>query len=120
MSEVTVRGVQFHYESRGSGEVLLCLPGALGTGESDFAPQLEELARYYRGIAPEPLRLEPLTPCAQRLRSDARHTARRLGAPAERRQRGAKSVWSFYSLPRYPVLFPATDHTQSAPSGGYT
>ena len=24
------------------------------------------------------------------------------------------------SIPRYPVLFPATDHTQSAPSGGYT
>jgi hypothetical protein len=38
MPEVTVRGVQFHYESCGSGEVLLCLPGALGTGESDYAP----------------------------------------------------------------------------------
>jgi valacyclovir hydrolase len=54
MPEVTVRGVQFHYESHGSGEVLLCLPGALGTGESDFAPQLAELARYYRVIAPDP------------------------------------------------------------------
>lgn len=49
-----VRGIRMHYEERGEGSPLLCLPGALGTGATDFAPQLEELSRDFRVIAPDP------------------------------------------------------------------
>jgi valacyclovir hydrolase len=49
-----VRGVRLYYEERGQGSPLLCLPGALGTGATDFAPQLEELSQHFRVIAPDP------------------------------------------------------------------
>jgi len=38
-----VRGVNLYYEDRGQGQPLLLIAGALGTGQSDFAPQLETL-----------------------------------------------------------------------------
>lgn len=54
MPYVTVRGIQLHYIQQGNGEPLLCLPGALGTGQSDFAPQVAELSAQYHIIAPDP------------------------------------------------------------------
>ncbi|XP_014666243.1 PREDICTED: valacyclovir hydrolase-like isoform X3 [Priapulus caudatus] len=39
-----VNGVNFHYVRRGAGEhPILLMPGALGSGSSDFGPQLEKL-----------------------------------------------------------------------------
>ncbi len=46
-------GVDLHYEERGEGPALVCIPGALGTGITDFAPQLEELSGSFRVIAPD-------------------------------------------------------------------
>ena len=43
MPYAQIRGVNLYYEDRGQGQPLLLIPGALGTGESDFAPQLEQL-----------------------------------------------------------------------------
>jgi valacyclovir hydrolase len=49
-----VHNVTFYYEQRGVGPPLLCIPGALGTGASDFAPQLDGLSTYFTVIAPDP------------------------------------------------------------------
>ncbi|MEO6909507.1 MAG: alpha/beta hydrolase [Edaphobacter sp.] len=46
--------VTLSYESRGAGEPLLLLPGALGTGESDFHHQISWFAQHYQVIAPDP------------------------------------------------------------------
>ena len=55
MPYADIRGVRLHYEDLGKGAPLLLLPGALGTGQSDFAPQLEALPRRgLRVIAPDP------------------------------------------------------------------
>jgi valacyclovir hydrolase len=43
-----------HYEDRGSGPALLLLPGALGSGRTDFGPQLEAFSDAFRVIAPDP------------------------------------------------------------------
>ena len=54
MPYVEVRGMQLYYEAQGRGEPLLCLPGALGTGRTDFGPQLAGLAAHLQVIAPDP------------------------------------------------------------------
>lgn len=55
MPYVQVRGVSLYYEDRGQGQPVLLIPGALGTGQSDFAPQLADFPRYgLRVIAPDP------------------------------------------------------------------
>ena len=54
MPRLAIPEVELHYEDRGRGPVLLCLPGALGTGASDFAPQIEGLSHRFRIIAPDP------------------------------------------------------------------
>ena len=54
MPYAQVRGVNLYYEDRGQGQPLLLIPGALGTGQSDFAPQLEALPdKGLRVIAPD-------------------------------------------------------------------
>ena len=48
--KVDVNGVQLYYERRGAGpHPVLCIPGALGTAVSDFAPQLEYFGRKDSG-----------------------------------------------------------------------
>ena len=55
MPYADIRGVRLHYEDLGDGPPLLLLPGALGTGRSDFAPQVETLPqRGLRVVAPDP------------------------------------------------------------------
>jgi valacyclovir hydrolase len=50
-----VRGVHLYYEDRGQGPPLLLIAGALGTAQSDFDPQLEELpGQGLRVIVPDP------------------------------------------------------------------
>eukprot|EP00051_Salpingoeca_urceolata_P027757 m.483157 g.483157 ORF g.483157 m.483157 type:complete len:321 (-) comp22800_c0_seq1:37-999(-) len=44
-----------HYERRGNGPPVLCLPGALGTGKSDFGHQLSGMSKDFTVIAPDPL-----------------------------------------------------------------
>jgi len=54
MPSLSIRGVSLHYEDRGEGAALVLLPGALGTSETDFAPQMEHFSRRFRVIAPHP------------------------------------------------------------------
>ena len=55
MPYADIRGVRLHYEDLGEGLPLLLLPGALGTGQSDFGPQLEALPqRGLRVVVPDP------------------------------------------------------------------
>jgi valacyclovir hydrolase len=55
MPYAQVRGVTLYYEDRGQGQPLLLIPGALGTAQSDFGPQLEELPKSgLRVIALDP------------------------------------------------------------------
>lgn len=44
-----------HYEIQGEGHPVICLAGALGTGKSDFGPQLAGLSSKFTMIAPDPL-----------------------------------------------------------------
>lgn len=54
MPYAQVRGVTLYYEDQGQGEPLLLIPGALGTGQSDFGPQLDALPHEgLRVIAPD-------------------------------------------------------------------
>ena len=54
MPYASVRGVNLYYEDRGQGQPLLLIPGALGTGQTDFRPQLEELPKAgVRVIVPD-------------------------------------------------------------------
>ncbi|MBI3248035.1 MAG: alpha/beta hydrolase [Deltaproteobacteria bacterium] len=54
MPYALVRGVRLYYEDRGEGPPLLLIPGALGTGQSDFGPQLDDLpAEGIRVLAPD-------------------------------------------------------------------
>lgn len=54
MPYAQVRGANLYYEDRGQGQPLLLIAGALGTGQSDFAPQLETLpSAGLRVIAPD-------------------------------------------------------------------
>ncbi len=43
MPYAQVRGVRLYYEDCGHGPPLVLIPGALGAGQSDFGPQLEQL-----------------------------------------------------------------------------
>ena len=43
MPYAQLRGVRLYYEDRGHGVPLVLIPGALGTSQSDFGPQLEQL-----------------------------------------------------------------------------
>ncbi|EDO49935.1 predicted protein, partial [Nematostella vectensis] len=50
-----VNGVNLHYEKAGCGNhVLLCIPGALGSTQSDFGPQLKGLCKDFTVIAFDP------------------------------------------------------------------
>ena len=43
MPYAQVRGLRLYYEDHGHGPPLVLIPGALGTAQSDFGPQLEQL-----------------------------------------------------------------------------
>lgn len=43
MPYAQVRGARLYYEDHGHGPPLVLVPGALGTAQSDFGPQLEQL-----------------------------------------------------------------------------
>jgi len=54
-SKTEVNGVQIHHEVAGRGNrVVLCMPGALGSTQSDFAPQLHGLSDVFTVIAFDP------------------------------------------------------------------
>ena len=53
--KVRVNGVYLHYERNGdSSHAVLCLPGALGSTQSDFGPQLKGLCRDFTVVAFDP------------------------------------------------------------------
>jgi len=54
-SKIQVHGVEIHYEVAGqSNHVVLCLPGALGSTQSDFGPQLKGLKNEFTVITFDP------------------------------------------------------------------
>ena len=54
-SKLHVNGVNIHYEVAGEGShVVLCMPGALGSTQSDFGPQLKGLKDEFTVIAFDP------------------------------------------------------------------
>ena len=54
-SKIQVNGVEIHCEVAGqSNHVVLCLPGALGSTQSDFGPQLKGLDNEFTVIAFDP------------------------------------------------------------------
>jgi valacyclovir hydrolase len=54
MPKISLADFTVHFESLGQGEPLLLLPGALGTGASDFSEQLVSFSQNYHVIAPDP------------------------------------------------------------------
>ena len=49
--KIEVNGVQLYYERRGTGpHALMCMPGALGSVQTDFPPQLEYFGRPESGF----------------------------------------------------------------------
>jgi valacyclovir hydrolase len=53
MPKVQLADIAIHYESAGEGEPLLLLPGALGTGATDFSDQIVWFSQHYHVIAPD-------------------------------------------------------------------
>ena len=54
-SWITVNGVDLHFEKAGTdSQVVLCMPGALGSTESDFAPQIKGLSSRFTVVAFDP------------------------------------------------------------------
>jgi valacyclovir hydrolase len=51
---IALDGALLHYDVIGAGIPVLCCPGALGTGATDFAPQLTALSSTFRMVAPDP------------------------------------------------------------------
>jgi valacyclovir hydrolase len=54
MPKLAVNGFSMNYETYGSGEPIVFLPGALGTGRTDFEHQLLWFSQRYQVIAPDP------------------------------------------------------------------
>ena len=54
-SKTEVNGVEIHHEVAGKGSrVVLCMPGALGSTQSDFGPQLKGLSDEFTVVAFDP------------------------------------------------------------------
>ncbi|QHN03971.1 alpha/beta hydrolase [Granulicella sp. WH15] len=53
MPQAQLADVVIHFETAGEGAPLLLLPGALGTGRSDFSDQIDWFGQHYRVIAPD-------------------------------------------------------------------
>ena len=54
MPKLVVNGFSMYYETYGSGEPIVFIPGALGTGRTDFEHQLPWFSQHYQVIAPDP------------------------------------------------------------------
>jgi valacyclovir hydrolase len=54
MAEFALNGFSMYYEQKGSGQPILFIPGALGSGSTDFEPQLAWFSQSYEVIAPDP------------------------------------------------------------------
>ena len=54
MPKLAVNGFPMYYESYGSGQPIVFVPGALGTGRTDFEHQLPWFSQTYRVVAPDP------------------------------------------------------------------
>lgn len=54
MPKVAVNGFSMYYETYGSGQPIVFIPGALGTGRTDFEYQVPWFSQSYQVIAPDP------------------------------------------------------------------
>lgn len=98
-SKALVNGVQLHYEMKGTGaHPIVCIPGAMGTAQSDFKPQLDYFGREGSGYT-----VVSFDPCGYG-----------LSRPAERFRKGsiyfqadakdAHALMQHLSFPKYSVL----------------
>ncbi len=54
MPKLAVNGFSMYYETFGSGQPIVFIPGALGTGRTDFEHQLPWFSQTFQVIAPDP------------------------------------------------------------------
>lgn len=54
MPKLAVNGFSMYYEAYGSGPPIVFIPGALGTGRTDFEHQLPWFSQTYQVTAPDP------------------------------------------------------------------
>ncbi len=54
MPKLSLNGFSMYYETYGSGQPIVFIPGALGTGRTDFEHQLRWFSQAYLVIAPDP------------------------------------------------------------------
>ena len=54
MPKLALNGFSMYYETLGSGQPLVFLPGALGSGKTDFEHQLAWFSQSYQVVAPDP------------------------------------------------------------------
>jgi valacyclovir hydrolase len=54
MPKLAVNGVSMYYGTYGSGPPIVFIPGALGTGRTDFEHQIPWFSEIYQVIAPDP------------------------------------------------------------------
>jgi len=54
MAKLALNGYSMYYERYGSGQPVLFIPGALGSGRTDFEHQLTWFGQTYEVIAPDP------------------------------------------------------------------
>jgi valacyclovir hydrolase len=54
MAKLALKGFSMYYERYGSGQPIVFIPGALGSGKTDFEHQLAWFSRNYEVIAPDP------------------------------------------------------------------
>ena len=54
MPKLVLNGLSMYYETYGSGPPVVFIPGALGTGRTDFELQIPWFSQGYRVIAPDP------------------------------------------------------------------
>lgn len=54
MPKLALNGFSMYYETFGSGQPLVFLPGALGSGKTDFEHQLAWFSQSYQVVAPDP------------------------------------------------------------------
>jgi valacyclovir hydrolase len=54
MPKLALNGFSMYYETHGSGQPIVFLPGALGSGRTDFEHQIPWFSQNYQVIAPDP------------------------------------------------------------------
>jgi valacyclovir hydrolase len=54
MPRARIGPTELYFQEEGNGPAVLCIPGALGTGASDFRTQVQTWSPHFKVIAPDP------------------------------------------------------------------